>query len=97
MQQQPTPAMEEFLRHHPELQAMLQDLREMLAQSYQRLANLNSLDGQELLDPQQGEELGQLSHRQHAVRERTEALKNRLDQMSPVQSLSESRATAADR
>jgi hypothetical protein len=34
------------------------------------------------LDPQQGEELGGLSHRQHAVRERTEALKNRLDQLS---------------
>ncbi|HEX9871137.1 MAG TPA: DUF4175 family protein [Candidatus Tectomicrobia bacterium] len=82
MQQHPSPAAEEFLRHHPELQAMLQALRDMLAQSYQRLAHLNSLDGQELLDPQQGEELGQLSHRQQAVRERTETLKNRLDQLS---------------
>ena len=82
LQQHPTPAAEEFLRHHPELQAMLQDLREMLTQSSQRLAHLNSLDGQELLDPPQGEELGRLSQRQHAVRERTEALKNRLEQMS---------------
>jgi Domain of unknown function (DUF4175) len=82
MQQQPSPGWEEFLRHHPELQAKLQGLREMLAQSHQRLANLNSLDGRELLDPQQGEELGQLGHRQHAVRERTEALKHRLDQLS---------------
>jgi uncharacterized protein DUF4175 len=82
MQQRPAPATEEFLRHNPELQPLLQDLREMLAQSYQRLAHLNSLDGEELLDPQQGEELGQLSHREHAVRERTEALKHRLDQMS---------------
>jgi hypothetical protein len=82
MQQQPSPGWEEFLRHHPELQTELQGLREMLAQSHQRLADLNRLDGQELLDPQQGEELGHLSHRQHAVRERTEALKNRLDQLS---------------
>ena len=83
MQQHATPATEEFLRHHAELQAMLQDLRSVLAQSFQRLAQLNGLDGQELLEPQQGEELGQLSQRQQAVRERTEALKNRLDQMSP--------------
>jgi hypothetical protein len=83
LQQHATPATEEFLRQHPEVQAMLEDLREMLAQSYQRLAHLNGLDGQELLDPQQGEELGQLSQRQHAVRERTEALNNRLDQMAP--------------
>jgi hypothetical protein len=82
MQQHPSPAWEEFLRNHPELQAMLQGLGEMLAQSHQRLADLNSLDGQALLDPQQGEELGQLSHRQQAVRERTETLKNRLDQLS---------------
>jgi ElaB/YqjD/DUF883 family membrane-anchored ribosome-binding protein len=82
MQQHPSPAWEEFFRQHPELQAMLQSLREMVAQSHQRLADLNSLDGQELLDPQQGEELGQLSHRQHVLRERTEALKNRLDQLS---------------
>jgi len=82
MQQQPSPAWEEFLRHHPELQAKLQGLREMLAQSHQRLDDLNSLDGRELLDPQQGEELGQLGHRQHTVRERTEALKHRLDQLS---------------
>jgi hypothetical protein len=82
MQQHPAPAAEEFLRHHPELQAMLQNLHEMLTQSFQHLAHLNSLDGQELLDPHQSEELGQLSHRQHAVRERTEALKNRLDQLS---------------
>jgi hypothetical protein len=54
----------------------------MLAQSHQRLADLNRLNGQELLDSQQGEELGHLSDRQHAVRERTEALKNRLDQLS---------------
>jgi ElaB/YqjD/DUF883 family membrane-anchored ribosome-binding protein len=83
MQQHATPAMEEFFRQSPELQAMLQDLRNMLAQSSQRLAQLNGLDGQELLEPQQGEELSQLSQRQQAVRERTEALKNRLDQMSP--------------
>jgi hypothetical protein len=82
MQQQPSPGWEEFLRHHPELQAKLQGLRDMLAQSHQRLANLNSLDGQELLDPQQGEELEQLGHRQQAVRERTETLKQRLDQLS---------------
>jgi hypothetical protein len=82
MQQQPSSGWEDFLRHHPELQATLQDLREALAQSHQRLAHLNNLDGQELLDPQQGEELEQLSHRQHAVRERTEALKQRLDQLS---------------
>ena len=82
MQQYPSPAWEEFLRTHPELQAMLQGLREELTQSHQRLADLNSLDGQELLDPQQGEELGQLSQRQQAVRERTEALKSRLDQLS---------------
>jgi hypothetical protein len=82
MQQHPSPAWEEFLRTHPELQAMLQDLHESLAQSHQRLADLNSLDGQELLDPQQGEDLGQLGQRQQAVRERTEALKNRLDQLS---------------
>ena len=50
----------------------------MLAQSQQRLANLNSLDGGELLDPRQSEELGQLGHRQHVVRERTDALKHRL-------------------
>jgi hypothetical protein len=82
LQQQSPPGWEEFLRHHPELQAVLQDLHEMLAQSHQRLARLNSLDGQELLDPQQGEELEQLGQRQHAVRQRTEALKDRLDQLS---------------
>jgi hypothetical protein len=83
MQQQATPATEEFFQHHPEVQAMLQDLRNLLDQSSQRLAQLNGLDGQELLEPQQGEELGRLSQHQHAVRERTEALKNRLDQMAP--------------
>jgi hypothetical protein len=82
LQQHPSPAWEEFLRNRPELQAMLQSLGETLAQSHQRLAELNSLDGQELLDPQQDEGLGQLGDRQHAVRERTEALKNRLDQLS---------------
>ncbi|HEX2278137.1 MAG TPA: DUF4175 family protein [Candidatus Tectomicrobia bacterium] len=82
MQQHPSPTWEEFLRTHPELQAMLQDLHDGLSQSHQRLADLNSLDGQELLDPQQGEELGQLGQRQQAVRERTEALKSRLDQLS---------------
>ena len=44
-----------------------------------------------LLEPQQGRELGQFSQRQQAVRERTEALKNRLDQLSPVHALSEPR------
>ncbi len=83
LQQPATPALEEVFRHHPEVQAMLQNLGDMLTQSYQRLAQLNGLDGQELLEPQQGEELGQLSQRQQVVRERTEALKNRLDQMSP--------------
>jgi Domain of unknown function (DUF4175) len=82
MQQQPAPGWEEWLRHHPELQAKLQGLRELLTRSHQRLADLNQLDGRDLLDPQQGEELGHLSHRQHTVRERTEALKNRLDQLS---------------
>jgi hypothetical protein len=82
MQQHPSPAWEEFLRTHPELQAMLQDLHERLDRSRQRLADLNSLDGQELLDPQQREQLGQLGQRQQAVRERTEALKSRLDQLS---------------
>jgi hypothetical protein len=82
MQQHPSPGWEEFLRHHPELQTQLQGLREMLAQSHQRLADLNNLDGQELLDPQQGEELGHLSQRQDAVRQRTETLKHRLDQLS---------------
>jgi Domain of unknown function (DUF4175) len=82
MQQHPSPAWEEFLNHHPDLKAMLQELREQLAQSRQRLADLNRLDGQELLNPQQREELGQLSHRQQAVRERTEGLKHRLDQLS---------------
>jgi hypothetical protein len=82
MQQHRLPAWEEFLHHHPDLKAMLQELREQLTQSHQHLADLNSLDGQELLDPQQGEELGQLGHRQHVVRERTEALKQRLDQLS---------------
>ncbi len=82
LQQHPSPAWEEFLRNHPELQTMLQGLGEMLAQSHQRLAQLNNLDGQELLDPQQDAGLGQLGDRQHAVRERTEALKNRLEQLS---------------
>jgi Domain of unknown function (DUF4175) len=82
MQQQPSPGWEEFLRHHPELQQTLQSLRGELAESYQRLANLNGLDGRELLDPHQHEELGRLGHRQHAVQERTEALKQRLDQLS---------------
>jgi Domain of unknown function (DUF4175) len=82
MQQQPSPAWEDFLRHHPEVQAKLQNVREMLAQSHQHLADLNNLDGRELLDPQQGEELGHLSQRQQVLRERTEVLKHRLDQLS---------------
>jgi hypothetical protein len=82
MQQSPSPGWEEFLRHHPELRARLQGLHDILSQSHQRLANLNNLDGRELLGPQQGEELGQLGQRQHATRERTDALKQRLEQLS---------------
>jgi hypothetical protein len=82
LQNTPSPAWEEFFKSHPDLQPMLQGLREMLAQSYQRLADLNHLDGQDMLDPQQGEELGQLGRRQQVLRERTGALKNRLDQLS---------------
>jgi hypothetical protein len=51
-------------------------------QAHQRLAELNALDGQDLLDPQQREELGQLGTRQQALQQRTEALKNRLDQLA---------------
>ncbi len=83
MQQHPSPAWEEFLHNHPDLKAMLQGLREELTQSHQRLVDLNRLDGHEVLDPQQSEELGRLSQRQQTVRERTEALKHRLDQLAP--------------
>ncbi len=82
LQKTPTAAWEEYFKNHPDLKAMLQDLRETLAQSHQRLADLNHLDGQGMLDPQQGEELGQLGGRQQGLRERTGALKNRLDQLS---------------
>jgi hypothetical protein len=82
LDQRPSPAWEDFLRHHPELQATLQHLGEKLSQSHQRLTELGNLDGQGLLDPHQGEELGQLGGRQQAVRERTEALKTRLDQLA---------------
>lgn len=78
----PSPSWEEFWRSHPDLQAMLQQLRETLDRTHQRLAELNALDGQDLLDPQQGEELGQLGQRQRALQERTDALQERLDQMS---------------
>jgi hypothetical protein len=81
-QQQPSPAWEELFRNHPELRPMLQNLREMLAQSHQHLADLSRMDGQDLLDPQQREGLGQLGRRQQVARERTQALKNRLDQLS---------------
>jgi hypothetical protein len=82
MENSPSPSWEEFLRSHPDLQATLQQLREALAQAHQRLADLNALDGEDVLNPQQGEELGQLGQRQRAVQERTGALKDRLDQLS---------------
>lgn len=82
LQKTPSPAWEEFFNSHPDLKAMLQDLRDMLAQSHQRLADLNHLDGRDVLDPQQREELGQLGRRQQVLRERAEALKHRLDQLS---------------
>jgi hypothetical protein len=82
LQKSPSPAWEEFLRQHPDLKSMLQQLREDLAQAHQRLADLNALDGRDVQDPQQGEELGQLGQRQRALQERTGALKERLDQLS---------------
>jgi hypothetical protein len=82
MQAEPSPAWEDFMRQHPALEATLQRLRETLAQSHQRLAQLNSLDGRDLLEPQQAEDLEQLGQRQQTVRQRTEALKQRLDQLS---------------
>jgi hypothetical protein len=78
----PSPAWEEGLRQHPDLQAALQHLRDALAQARQRLAGLNALDGQEFMDPQQSEELAQLGQRQKALQGRTGALKERLDQLS---------------
>lgn len=82
LRQHPSPLWEEFLRAHPELQATLQDTGEMMSQAHQRLTELNQLDGRDLLDPSQHEELGQLGARQQVARERTEAVKDRLDQLS---------------
>jgi hypothetical protein len=82
LQKTPSPAWEEFLQTHPDLKPTLQGLRDALKRAQQRLADLSALDGQELLDPQQGEELGQLGQRQQALQERTGALKRRLDQLS---------------
>jgi hypothetical protein len=79
---QKTPAWEEYLQNHPDLKPTLQSLRDTLKRAQQQLADLNALDGQELLNPQQGEELGHLGQRQQALRERTGALKQRLDQLS---------------
>ena len=76
----PTPAAEEVLRYHPE-SGYASGLRETLTQSYQRLEHLSSLDGR-TVGPTAGRRTRQFSQRQHAVRERTEAFKNRLDQMS---------------
>lgn len=82
LQRTPPAAWEEFLHQHPDLKGRLERLRETLQQTQQRLAELSGLDGQDLLDPQQQEELGQLGTRQQALQQRTEALKNRLDQLS---------------
>jgi len=82
LEQNPSSSWEEFLRQHPDLKAILQQLREDLGQAHQRLADLHALDGQDVMDPQHGEELGRLGQRQRAVQERTGALKDRLDQLS---------------
>jgi Domain of unknown function (DUF4175) len=82
LQKTPSPAWEEYLQNHPDLKPALQSLRDTLMRAQQRLADLNALDGQELLDPQQREELGELGQRQQALRERTGALKQRLDQLA---------------
>jgi hypothetical protein len=82
-QRHPAPGWEEWLRQRPDLKAVLQELRDAMAQAQQRLADLNARDGQALLEPQQSEELGQLSQRQKALQGRAGALKERLDQLSP--------------
>ena len=82
LQKTPSPAWEEYFQSHPDLKSMLQNLRDTLKRAQQQLADLNALDGQELLDPQQRQELGQLGQRQQALQERTGALKQRLDQLS---------------
>jgi hypothetical protein len=76
------PDAEALLERHPELKEMLQDLRESLKRAQERLADLSALDGQELLDPQQREQLGQLGQREEGLQARTGALKERLDQLS---------------
>jgi hypothetical protein len=76
------PDAEALLERHPELKEMLQDLRESLKRAQERLADLSALDGQELLDPQQREHLGQLGQREEGLQARTGALKERLDQLS---------------
>ncbi len=78
----PRPDWEALLERHPELKTALESLRQSLERAHKQLADLNALDGQELLDPQQREDLGQLGQRQQALRDRTGALKDRLDQLS---------------
>jgi hypothetical protein len=82
LQRTPPAAWEDFLRQHPELRGQLERQRETMEQAHQRLAELNALDGHDLLDPQQREELGQLGTRQQGLQQRTEALKSRLDQLA---------------
>ncbi|MBI3328729.1 MAG: DUF4175 family protein, partial [Nitrospinae bacterium] len=81
-QRAPRPEWEQLLEHNPDLKATLESLRQSLARARQQLADLNTLEGQEFLDPQQREQLGQLGQQQQALRERTGALKDRLDQLS---------------
>jgi len=76
------PDWEAWLEQNPDLKAMLQELRESLERTHQQLANLDALDGQELMDPEQREQLGHLGGREQALQERTRALKERLDQLS---------------
>jgi hypothetical protein len=82
LQRTPPPAWEDFLHQRPELKGGLERSRQTMDQAHQRLAELNALDGQDLLDPQQREELGHLGTRQQGLQQRTEALKNRLDQLA---------------
>ena len=78
----PRPEWEALLERYPDLKAALESLQQSLERAQQRLADLNAMDGRELLDPQQREGLGQLGQREQTLRERTGALKDRLDQLS---------------